>query len=473
MILSPASFARTCAPATGPKRPSAAGRRAAGIRGEKASVLIIVLWICFGLVSLALYFAHSMSFELRAADNRVASTEAEQAIAGAIRYVSNILATTVYPGALPEPETYPREAVEVGDARFWLVGRPIEQLPPEQPYFNLVDECSKLNLNSVTTDMLQWLPRMLPEQAGAILDWRDEDSEVNELGGAETDLYQRFNPPYMCKNANFETVEELRLVYGMDLEILLGEDGNLNGVLDLNENDGDQSPPYDNQDGRLDPGLFEYFTVFSTEPTTRTNGSPRINVATTNQQELATLLTEKFDTEKANSILANFSSGGQAVTSLLEFYIRSGMTAQEFAQIETDITATTNMTGLVNVNTASEMVLSCIPGIGIENAPALTAYRQSNRASLAVEPTQAWVADVLGETNAVQAGPFLTGRSFQYAADIAAVGHYGRGFRRVRVVFDTSQGTPRVVYRRDLTHLGWALGRDVRDEFLLLAKNRQ
>jgi hypothetical protein len=34
-------------------------------------VLIIVLWIAFGLVSLALYFANSMNFELRASDNRV------------------------------------------------------------------------------------------------------------------------------------------------------------------------------------------------------------------------------------------------------------------------------------------------------------------------------------------------------------------------------------------------------------------
>src|SRR5438128_6708783 len=60
-----------------PKRAKASG-----------SVLIIVLWVAFGLVSLTLYFAHSMSLELRAADNRVAGAEAEQAIAGAARYVS-------------------------------------------------------------------------------------------------------------------------------------------------------------------------------------------------------------------------------------------------------------------------------------------------------------------------------------------------------------------------------------------------
>src|SRR6187402_2316008 len=83
-----------------PRRPRA--RRAQG------SVLVIVLWISFGLITLALYFGQSMTFELRAADNRVASSEAEQAIAGAIRYVSNILATAEFQGTLPDPQLYRR-----------------------------------------------------------------------------------------------------------------------------------------------------------------------------------------------------------------------------------------------------------------------------------------------------------------------------------------------------------------------------
>ena len=40
-------------------------------RREDASVLIIVLWVCIGLVSIALYFANTMTYELRASDNRV------------------------------------------------------------------------------------------------------------------------------------------------------------------------------------------------------------------------------------------------------------------------------------------------------------------------------------------------------------------------------------------------------------------
>jgi type II secretory pathway component PulK len=331
--------------------------------------------------------------------------------------------------------------------------------------------------------MLQLLPGMTPELAAAIVDWRDTDSEVSP-GGAEDEIYQRLNPPYRCKNEPFESAGELRMVYGMDLEILYGEDANLNGVLDPNENDGDASLPYDNRDGRLDSGILEFLTVYSREPNTGTNSEARINIAGTDQQALASLLQEHFDTERANEILlrAGVSGGGPGggagmstpVRSVLEFFMRSGMTAEEFALVENSLTVSTNQfaEGLVNVNTASEAVLACLPGIGIEHAPSLVAYRQSNRAALFSNPSVAWVAEVLEEANAIEAGPFLTGRSYQFTADIAAVGRHGRGFQRVKFVFDSSEGAPRVVYRQDLTHLGWALGRDIRNDLLLTTNVR-
>jgi type II secretory pathway component PulK len=462
------------------------------------SVLIIVLWVAFGLVSLALYFAHSMTFQLRAADNRVASMEAEQAIAGAARYLSNILATVEVPGKLPDLGLYQYAAVSVGDATFWLIGRADEPTSAAQPVFGLVDEASKLNLNAptLTLEMLQMLPGMTPELAAAIIDWRDSDSTASS-GGAEDDIYQRLNPPYRCKNGNFESIDELRLVYGMDLDILFGEDANLNGVLDPNESDGDLSAPNDDSDGWLDSGILNYVTVYSREPNTRTNGEPRINVSSSDQQQLASLLQENFGLDRANEILRQIGVPGggsttgnqppprgaatpqaqtqaQAIGSVLEFYLQSGMTSEEFAQIEYDVTASTNsvMEGLVNVNTASEAVLACIPGIGVDFAAALVAHRQSIQSNLAYTPSLAWVTEVLGQTNSIQAGPYLTAHTYQCTADIAALGHHGRGYQRVKFIFETSDGLPRILYRQDLTHLGWALGRELRNN-LLLANNKR
>jgi hypothetical protein len=150
---------------------------------------------------------------------------------------------------------------------------------------------------------------------------------------------------------------------------------------------------------------------------------------------------------------------------VLEFYVRSGLTREEFIQIE-GLLVGTNGVGLVNVNTATEAVLRCIPGIGTTNASSLISYRQSNSDKL---NTMAWVTEVIGRAEALTAAPWVTGRTYQFAADIAAVGRYGRGYRRVKVVVDTSNGLFTIQQRRDLTHLGWALGRQVREN-LMLAK---
>jgi len=447
---------------------------------ERASVLVIVLWVAFGLVSIALYFAHSMSFELRAADNRVAALEAEQAIEGAARYVSNVLANVEEPGLVPDRQTYQVEAVPVGDSTFWLIGRSDQQKAPDRPVFGLVDEASKLNLNTASSNMLEWLPRMTLDLEASILTWRDASTNT-ALGGAGDETYMRLNPAYLCKHAPFETVDELRLVYGTDLEILLGEDANLNGALDRNENDGDVTLPMDNRDGRIDPGLLEYVTVYSLEPNTTTNGASRLNVTTTNGlNQVYALLGEQLGTSRANEIRqkvqTSFGSTGPGRgpttnRSVLEFYFRSEMTADEFALVETNLTAAsgTTIAGLVNVNTASEPVLACLPGIGVSNAPALVSYRQSNRSR---RHSLAWVKDVLDQASAFEAGPYLTGRSYQFTADIVAVGRHDRGYRRVKFIFDTSEGSPRIVYRQDRTHLGWALGPEVR-KTLQLAKDKR
>ena len=448
-------------------------------RVEGGSALIIVLWVCLGIVSIALYFAQSMTFEIRAADNRLAAVQAEQAIAGAARYASNILVNLQTPGLLPDENSYEHELVSVDEATFWFIGRSDQQLALDQPWFGFVDEGSKLNLNTATAEMLELLPRMTPQLAAAIVDWRDSNSTISD-GGAEEETYQRLNPPYRCKNAPFESIDELRLVYGMDTEILYGDDANLNGALDPNENDGDLSPPNDDRNGVLDPGLLEYVTVWSRVPTgTRTN----VN----DQQGLAIILQDALGSSRANQILAQLVGGGgggpgggpgggaggqtgQAQHSnLVEFYLASRMTQNEFDQVADQLVATTNTTGYiegqVNINTASETVLQCIPGIGVQYASTLVAYRLGNSTAL---QSIAWLVEVVGSEAALQAGPYVTTRSYQFSIDVAAVGRHGRGYRRAKFIMDTSDETARIAYRQDLSHLGWALGRTAREDLQLV-----
>ena len=50
--------------------------------------------------------------------------------------------------------------------------------------------------------------------------------------------------------------------------------------------------------------------------------------------------------------------------------------------------------------------------------------------------------------------PFITDKGYQFTADISAVGKNNRGYRRSIIVFDISEETHKIVYRRDMTREG-------------------
>jgi len=423
-------------------------------------VLVIVLWIAFALVSIALYFADSMSSELRASDNRISGLAADQAIDGAQRYVSYILTTYATNGVVPDLSEYKAGSVPVGDAHFWIIGRDPSGKPNTEPYFALIDEASKLNLNRANTNMLSQLPNMTPDFAAAIVDWRS----TNGPSAYALD-YAPLN--YAPKKAPFETVDELRLVYGASISALVGEDVNRNGVLDGSEVD-------ENHNGQVVPGIFEYVTVFSREPNMHSDGTPLTNV--NSRAQLSQALQAQLGASRASQIMRSLTgragtNGVQAVrtttfSNLLQFYLRSGMTSTEFALVANGLTASASLYtyGRVNINTANAVVLSCLPGMDPGTAQQLVAYRQSNPNNLG---SIAWIVDALGASSpvvqALAQGDYITTHSYQFTADVAAVGPYGRGYRRTRFVFDLSAGSVQVVYRQDLSRLGWALGKTVRN----------
>ncbi|HSH15538.1 MAG TPA: hypothetical protein VLD18_05860, partial [Verrucomicrobiae bacterium] len=195
------------------------------------------------------------------------------------------------------------------------------------------------------------------------------------------------------------------------------------------------------------------------------------NALTQDSQSLRELLEERLGTERATEVLQPVLLSGANIQSVLEFYRISGMTADEFALVHTDLTASNNPPeGLVNVNTASEAVMACLPGIGLDNAPALVAFRQANPGRL---DSMAWVTEILEPDAIAQCGRFLTDQAYQFTADVAAVGPNGRGIHRTRFVFDNSDDTPRIIFRRDLTSLGWALSPWVREEIQLAMENQR
>ncbi len=437
-------------------------------RHRRGSVLIIVLIVCLGLVSLTLVFGHAMFMAYRGEDNELAGRQADAAVNGAEQYAETVLnnLTATTPGTFPDPTTYQNAAVSVGDALFWFIGEPGPNDAVDSPAFGLVDEASKLNLNSASTTMLMNLPGMTADLAQAIVDWRHTQGTASTDGSSSVSMDT-------VKGAPFETPAELELVNGgTDPSVLYGDDTNLNHVLDPEES-------LTGGLGEFNSGLLEYVTVFSREPNTLSDGTKRVNVTNLASPALPQLLDQVLGNTRGRQIMARLRQAGR-VRSVLEFYVRGGLSATELAQLTPKITmkSGTYAVGLINVNTASAAVLACVPGITTDLASQIVAARpgltgtsgsstptglstSSTTSTTTASTSLAWVSPILGQA-AATAGPYLTSQSYQVSADVAAVGRLGRGYRRTLFVIDRSTGTAQVVYRRNLAALGWALGKTVR-----------
>jgi DNA uptake protein ComE-like DNA-binding protein len=369
-------------------------------------------------------------------------------------------------------------AVPIGDGRFWLIGRdPGENTSPTGPYFGLIDEGGKLNLNYVTTNTLSYLPNMTAEFAQYIVDW----SSTNE---SDTDFMDYSMLGYYPKSAPFESVDELRLVYGANMDMLYGDDLNFNGVLDGNEKSVAGA-------GQINYGLLEYTTAWTREPNFfyyqgTVSNKIYINDLASYQSPTGQVYELLLAANISTSVIPTLTNG-VPYTNLLAFAATcyTVMNSADFNKIynyvSTYDTNTSYIFGRVNINTASSDVLTALfdglPQInGDENtassaAQTLISYRKQNPSNI---DTLMWVVDALGTTSpiitALEEGDFITTRSYQFTADIGAVGAFGRGYRRVKFVFDTTGGTPIIVYRQDLSSLGWALGDTARQD--LLANNK-
>ncbi len=262
----------------------------------------------------------------------------------------------------------------------------------------VTDEAGKLNLNVATKEQLMALPFMDSQTADAILDWRDTDNEPKGEG-VESGYYENLRYPYTIRNGPFRTIRELLRVKGVTEQQLYGEDTNLNGLLDDNERDGELSPPMDNGDERLDQGWIAYLTCYSYDNNVDAQGQSRINVNQASEQQLTSQL--GISAAQARWIVQNRGGGFKSIGDLINDNSpkepssdssgnasnpngNSGSNAspggnpggnnsnqpaqpldvQTFRSIVDRITVTseTKVPGRVNINTASEEVLTAIFG---------------------------------------------------------------------------------------------------------------
>ncbi|HOF19371.1 MAG TPA: type II secretion system protein GspK [Phycisphaerae bacterium] len=437
-----------------PARNPLAARRPA----RRGTILIVTLWIVLVLAGLTLMLARAMRVEAVCAANELAALQAEAIEQGAVQYVLSRVDSLQGEG--PVESDTPCEVVRVGAGAFWILRPDYEN--DAACVYGISDEAAKANLNIAPVEMLAKLPGMTQELAASVVDWRDGDANPTP-GGAESEYYLLLPEPYQCKNAPLETVEELLLVKDFTPEILFGEDVNRNGMLDANEDDADVSAPPDDRNGALDRGLAPFVTVHSVEPNISADGERRVNLNDVqNQQPLFDLLREKLSADRA-IVLTDRVRRERPFRNVLDFHIRAGLTPAEFQAVADHLTTNpaSVLRGLVNVNTAPRAVLASLPGLDDTDAAALIAKRSESGVDLG---SVAWVAQALRPEKAVAIGDFITTRTYRFSADIVSVAGNGRAFRRCRIVVDAQTSPPKVLYRQDLTHLGWPLSQDILDK---------
>jgi type II secretory pathway component PulK len=407
---------------------------------RRGAIFVLALAVIVILTGLVLVFAQEMRTEALASANRLAYVQADSIEQGAEQWVLAQVESFA-PDAVTITQT-DAEALQVGGGYFWVLQPDPTQ---NQTYgYGITDESGKLNLNNATaTTPLQFinLPGMTTDIVTAMSDW------IAAGGGSTSSYYQSLQDPYNSKNGPFESVPEMLLLDEMTPQILYGIDLNHDGVIDATEQALGGVGAQFNAGTDDTRGLYNYITCFSLFPTAPASGTPPVNV---NSAALDGFL------RTALPRVAARLAPGQRFASLAAFIRTEGISANDYGTIADQVTSSLASNRLLNVNTASEQALLCLPALVQGDADAIIAARTNADLS-----TMTWFFNAIPTAAKMAAvADWVTDKSYQYSADIVAVSGDGRAFKRVFIVVDASKypTTPAtIVYRKDLTELGWPL----------------
>ncbi len=346
--------------------------------------------------------------------------------------------------------------------------------------------------------------------ADRILDFIDPDDQPREQG-AEANSYTKIKP----KNGPLESLEELLLVDGVDWRLLFGADLNRNGRIDPDEQDG---ALYDDLGEQGQRGWSGFLTIHSAEKNLNPDGEPKIDLNNNDMEALYEELSAAFDAEWATYIVAyrqngaatgdvsgmspqtrtgglDFEQTGRArLTTVLDL-VGVNVSATTFKGEEQAVLlkspfpdpakdssggaalaklldyAAVNTApvigGRINVNEAPKVVLQALPGLSearrdeIVNA-ILTQRDPTVTGSQSPYRHETWLLErrivTLDEMKLLM--PFVCAGGAIYRADVLgyfdaeASGQIVGPSVRLEVVIDATRDKPRLLFWRDISHLG-------------------
>lgn len=312
-------------------------RNPRALGGRRGFVLIAVMIVVSMLSYSAYEFTHWISVETETAILQVHEVQARYMAESGVALVEAMAILKARGRDVPDPENYaelfgaitvPLTAEDAlapsgGSAdlkdsgRFTLFSSPAIQdestsmgMTEKLIRYGTEPEAARIQINhwfqtnpAALEAALLNFPGSSKELVDAVLDWLDPDNEPRASGG-EWSSYEESEPTVVPRNGPIESIEELLQVRGMTPAILFGEDANRNGILDPNEDDGEKTPPIDNQDGKLDRGWSALLTLWNQENNLDSKGQPRIFLNDPQIGMLYGLLEREFGVDFARFVIA-------------------------------------------------------------------------------------------------------------------------------------------------------------------------
>jgi len=173
---------------------------------QRGIALLSVLWVTAFLAAIASTVAHQSRSSLQITKNRIEQLKVKQAVESVILLAVADLINNADGDLFSQNQL----GSEYGDIDIQL------------SYF---DEAGKIDINTAPATIMTSLLNVIGVDEGqsliisdAILDWRDEDS-LKRANGAEDNDYASYGYLYGSSDADFERIEELKLVYGINEQI--------------------------------------------------------------------------------------------------------------------------------------------------------------------------------------------------------------------------------------------------------------
>ena len=396
---------------------------------QTASILVGLLW-CVALLSLVVISVlHTARMDLMVQKNYGDRLQAHYLALAGIEKAKALLYRNAgersHSGKNHTGELYntPEQfrAVALGRGQFSILRR-ARQDEGGGIVYGVCDEESRLNVNTAEAETLTKLDGLTPQIFASIADWRDADNNVSP-GGAEAEYYLSQQPPYLPRNGPFQTVRELLMVKGITPELLLGKDAHLNGLLNSSAQNADETSRTDTQAADVDTGWATLLTVDSLSKNVSASGTDRVNVGSDDETALTGVhgltpdiaraitsyrgqhqfqsLVDLLEVTRAQNNQNQNQNRGRGNSPQNETAPTAGTSSGPkviseslFMDIADDMTTVSggDLTGLININTASLSVLASLPGVDRNLAQAIISYRQSN----GFFPNIAWLLKVPG-----------------------------------------------------------------------------